>query len=140
MDRLIDANLNRLGEGLRLLEDVARFQMGDEPSYQELRRIRLELLEMPVPYRLKLLSMRDASGDFGADLEGEGEKMRPDMAGLISANARRVEQALRVLEEATKLPEYRFLEHTRFKKARFSVYSLEKKLLSALPHKEKLKD
>lgn len=137
MDRVIDANLNRLGEGLRLLEDVARFQMGDEPSYRKLRQLRLELLEMPAPYRLKLLFARDASGDVGADLDGTGDRMRSDIAGLISANARRVEQALRVLEEAAKLPEYRFLEHTRFKKARFSVYSLEKKLLSSHMHKDK---
>ncbi len=137
MDRVIDANLNRLGEGLRLLEDVARFRLDDKPSYSELRRIRLELLEAPASHRLTLLSSRDAPGDLGADVEGKGDKMRPDIPGLISANARRVEQALRVLEEAARLPEYRFLEHTRFKKARFSVYDVEKKLLSALSHKEK---
>ncbi len=136
MERVIDANLNRLGEGIRLLEDVARFKLGDETSFQELRHLRLELLEIPGPYRLKLLSGRDASGDIGADLEGEGDRMRSDLQGLISANACRVEQALRVLEEAARLPEYRFLDYKRFKKARFSMYSLEKKLLSHLVHNE----
>lgn len=137
MERAIDANLNRLGEGLRLLEDVARFQLGDDSSYSELRQLRLELLEMPSAYRLKLLQARDASGDAGADLEGVGDRMRSDIGGLVSANARRVEQALRVLEEAARLPEFRFMEHTRFKKARFSLYTLEKKLLSLVMREEK---
>ena len=137
MERVIDANLNRLGEGIRLLEDVARFELGDETSFQELRNLRLELLEIPGPYRLKLLSERDASGDIGADLEGEGDRMRTDIQSLISANACRVEQALRVLEEAARLPEYRFLDYKRFKKARFSLYSLEKKLLTRLMLKAK---
>lgn len=137
MHRAIDANLNRLGEGLRLLEDIARFHLKDEASYQELRSLRQELLEMPAPYRLKLLSAREASDDLGADPEGAGDRMRQDISSLISANSGRVEQALRVLEESAKLPEFRFLEYNRFKKARFSIYNLEKKLLSVLLHKEK---
>lgn len=139
MDRIIDANLNRLGEGLRLLEDVARFKLNDEAAYQKLRQLRLELLEIPSPYRLKLLSARDSSSDIGADLEGEGDKMRESLTDLISANANRVEQALRVLEETARLPEYRFLEHIRFKKARFSLYAIEKNMTARFSHQEKRK-
>src|SRR3990170_87894 len=92
---------------------------------------------MPASYRLKLLSARETSGDVGADLEGVGDRMRSDLIGLISANAQRVQQALRVLEETAKLPANRLLEHTKFKKARFSIYNLEKKLISAFLRIEK---
>ncbi|MBM2832289.1 MAG: hypothetical protein HW414_1341, partial [Dehalococcoidia bacterium] len=45
MQRIIDANLNRLAEGLRVLEDVARFVLNNEPLDQELMALRHQLRE-----------------------------------------------------------------------------------------------
>ncbi|MFQ5925353.1 MAG: thiamine phosphate synthase, partial [Dehalococcoidia bacterium] len=43
MLRLIDANLNRISEGLRLLEDVARFLVNDAALSEQLKSLRHEL-------------------------------------------------------------------------------------------------
>jgi thiamine-phosphate pyrophosphorylase len=63
-----------------------------------------------------------------------------DLLSLVTANARRVEEALRVIEELSKLPDLSAtLRSKDFEQARFKLYTLEKKLLSKLMRREKLK-
>ena len=40
--RIIDANLNRMGEGLRVLEDAARFLLNNAVLSEELKTLRHE--------------------------------------------------------------------------------------------------
>jgi len=56
------------------------------------------------------------------------------------ANARRVQEALRVLEELAKVPDTTpELDSEKFKKARFNLYTIERTLLSKLLRKDKVK-
>ena len=66
MLRLIDANLDRIGEGLRVLEDVARFILDDAALSEKLRVMRHELPRNGTPSREQLLAARDSVRDEGA--------------------------------------------------------------------------
>jgi len=131
MLRLIDANLNRALEGLRLLEDVARFLLNDAEISEQLKALRHELGADDPKLRARLLAARDSTADVGAFAEVPGEVKREDIIAIVTANAKRVEESLRVLEEFAKLPDIA-LNGGRFKQARFAVYEVERKLVSRL--------
>jgi thiamine-phosphate pyrophosphorylase len=130
--RAIDANLDRAAEGLRVLEDVARFFLNDTHLTEKLRSLRHRLRETGHSLETELLSARDAGGDVGAGAPAGG---RAGPADVVSANAKRVQESLRVLEELAQLPGSAWSSHT-FQEARFSLYSLEKELLSRLLRQE----
>lgn len=138
MLRLIDADLDRLGEGLRVLEDIARFLLDDAELCQQLKTLRHELFDGVFPLEQRLLSARRAGEDVGSSLKSPREEKGVDLPGVVVANARRVQESLRVLEEFAKLSDTPLpLEPLKFEKARFSIYELEKKLLSKLLRREK---
>jgi len=129
--RIIDANLNRIGEGLRVLEEFARLAMNDAALSQRLKDLRHRLLVTDSGLRARLLGARDAAGDVGAALEAPDQGEPRDAVAVITANARRVQESLRVLEEIARTPASG-LDTNNFKEARFAVYTLEKDLLSRL--------
>lgn len=129
--RIIDANLNRIGEGLRVLEDLARFVLGDAELTRELKDLRHKLLATDLEFQQRLLEARDPAGDVGADIKEATERELPV---AVIANARRVQEALRVMEELAKDTG---LDSERFKRARFSLYGLEVALLSRLLRRDK---
>ena len=55
--RIIDANLNRIGEGLRFLEDIARLMLNDVGLTGQLKAIRHAILESPLYFNQQLLQM-----------------------------------------------------------------------------------
>lgn len=134
MLRLIDANLNRLNEGLRLLEDVARFLLNDAAISQKLKNIRHELSEGIPSLQTALLSARDSEGDVTAF--AEENMQRSDVATVVTANARRVTESLRVLEEFSKLPDSNLAPES-FKRARFAVYEVERELIGRVLRRDK---
>jgi len=136
MLRLIDANLNRISEGLRILEDVARFLLNDANLSEQLKSLRHDLLGEDWALQRKLLLARDSVRDVGAFAQVPGELEREDLPAIVIANARRVQEALRVLEEFAKLPNQP-LNSARFKKARFALYEIERKLTSDLLRQNK---
>ncbi len=129
--RIIDANLNRIGEGLRVLEEFARLSLNDAALSQRLKDLRHRLAVTDAGLRTRLLGARDAAGDVGAAMEAPGQDEPRDATAIVTANARRVEESLRVLEETARTPETG-LDTNSFKEARFAVYTLEKDLLSLL--------
>ena len=134
MFRLIDANLNRLSEGLRLLEDVARFILNDADLSSRLKTMRHDLLPGDSIFQRKLLTARDSEGDVTAFSK---EKMtRVDLSDVIAANARRVAESLRVLEEVSKLPDSG-LDPMKFKRARFNMYTIARTLSGKVARREK---
>ena len=134
MFRLIDANLNRLSEGLRLLEDVARFILNDADLSSRLKIMRHDLLPSDSTFQRTLLSARDSEGDVTAFSK---EKMtRVDLSDVIAANARRVAESLRVLEEVSKLPDSG-LDPMKFKRARFNMYTIARTLSGKVARREK---
>jgi thiamine-phosphate pyrophosphorylase len=134
--RIIDANLNRIGEGLRVLEELARFVLNDSVLTQQLKNIRHDLLATGRPLQQQLLQARDAAGDVGAYLEAPGEERDGEPTQTIVANARRVQEGLRVLEE---LAQQVNLDPDKFKQARFDLYDIEPILLSRMLRRDKIK-
>jgi len=134
---MIDANFNRSSEGLRFLEDVARFILNDTALTQQLKNMRHNLANEAKSLGIKLLSQRDPEHDVGISTEAIPQQ---DLAGVITANAKRVQESLRVIEELAKLAEISpMLDTDRFQQARFALYALEQELVSRILRQDKLK-
>ena len=119
--RLFDANLNRAREGLRVIEDTARFVEVNPKIFTEARAARHKLDKITRDIYPELLRERDSHSDKGRTVK---EAKRPGLKALMSANFRRVEEALRVLEEYGKLVAPKAAPV--FKAIRYKIYILEK--------------
>jgi len=116
--QIIDANINRVTEGLRVIEEYTRFLTLQKKLTDQLAKLRKEISETEKEYLQDLLSR-------GTDVRAaEPPPQRKDIETLLRANFKRVEQGLRVLEEYTGNPFYT--------KKRFEVYALEKEILLSL--------
>jgi len=144
---MIDANLNRSSEGLRVLEDVARFLLNDAELSQRLRTLRHDLARETKSLSVGLLSQRDSERDVGhPHLIPPGEKKLnikttspQGLLDLVTANAKRVEESLRVVEELAKLPELSpMLNSVSFEQTRFALYTLERDLISRISRRDKI--
>jgi thiamine-phosphate pyrophosphorylase len=124
MLRIIDANLNRAREALRVLEDIARFVHDDRLTSSRLKSIRHSLTEALQPLAVSLIRARDVNGD----VQKFDRRARPEknLRGLTAANFKRAQEALRSLEEAITLITPAL--HPRFMSLRFQVYELERSL------------
>jgi thiamine-phosphate pyrophosphorylase len=143
--RIIDANLNRSSEGLRVLEDIARFLLNDVELRQRLRTLRHDLAQETKSLSIRLLSQRDSEHDVGQSLSSAERKLAMEITALqelmdlVKANAKRVQESLRVVEELAKLPEISpMLNSARFEQARFDLYTLERDLISRLSRRDKM--
>jgi len=125
--RLIDANLNRSREGLRVAEDISRFVLNQKKltrSFKSLRHaLSAERKKIDLG-RLSLLKSRSVKRDVGKKSTSR-EKSRKNIGDVFRANTERVKESLRVLEEITKLFDKKMSQ--RFKRMRFRLYELEKK-------------
>lgn len=135
--RIIDANINRLGEGLRVLEEFARLTLNNAALTRQLKEMRHKLVNIDSSLQIKLIQARDATGDVGSGMDVTGEDKSRDIAATIIANARRVQESLRVMEEISKTPELG-LDSEEYRKARFELYTIEKGLLSRILRREKI--
>ncbi|MGL5034962.1 MAG: thiamine phosphate synthase [Microcystaceae cyanobacterium] len=123
--RILDANLDRSREGLRIIEEWCRFAQEEAVLADRCKQMRQELARWHDPsFRLA----RDTVGDVGTALSHPQEETRQNIQQLLLANFGRVQEALRVLEEYGKLinPEMGIA----VKQMRYQVYSLESDLLS----------
>ncbi len=120
----MDANLNRCREGLRVLEDTARFVWNDEALFREFRSQRHSVDLLTRKHYPQLVSSRDSRGDRGRVM---GEQRRARFESVVAANLRRCAESLRVLEEYGKL--FSPSSGRKFKAIRFAVYDLEKDAL-----------
>ena len=137
--RIIDANLNRIGEGLRLLEEIARLLLNDVELTQRLKTMRHELLRKDISLTRQLLQARNAENDVGTNLQVPGEDKSQQLPLIVVANAKRVQESLRTLEELTKIPGTApELDPEKFKQARFTLYTIEQKLVARLLRRDKL--
>jgi thiamine-phosphate pyrophosphorylase len=134
--RIIDTTLDRTGEGLRLLEDIARFQLDDADLTRQLKNMRHELIATSPSLGRQLREARHADEDVGRDMKAEGQAGHRDLEAAISASAKRVQQSLRVLEELARTPDID-LETERYKQARFALYTIERQLISKLLRRDK---
>ncbi|TVQ60171.1 MAG: thiamine phosphate synthase [Phycisphaerales bacterium] len=128
--RLIDANANRCREGLRVMEDLARFALDDASLGEACKNARHELAAAVGVFDAGLLlSARDTPGDVGTETTTAGEAARPDAGSVAAAAGGRASEALRVLEEGAKLEG---VAHEPFERLRYAVYELDRRLRLAL--------
>ena len=127
LDRILDANVNRAAEGLRTLEEVARFILDDGALAQRCKNIRHQVRNV-LP--ATIVASRDVAGDVGTAYQS-GAQPRAHLIGHIRANAARAQEALRAAEEAARL--VGLPAAAVFETARYAAYSLESALLSRLP-------
>jgi thiamine-phosphate pyrophosphorylase len=129
--RIIDANVNRAREGLRVCEEITRFIIENPRLTSEIKTIRHSLKQ--ASQRLlplgRLLDGRDARGDIGKCIYGN-ELKREGCRDIFLANIQRVKESVRVLEEFSKLKN----EKTPliFKDMRYRLYEIEKKAFGKL--------
>ncbi len=120
MKRIIDANLNRATEGLRVIEEIARFILSDAELSARLKTIRHELQKFfDVEYDI-LLDSRDTLNDVGCNIINPDKKESLD--SIFKANFKRVEEAFRVLNQYASLDD----------SYRYRIYTIEKEMRSKL--------
>ena len=117
--RLIDANLNRLREGIRVVEDIFRYIYNDKQTALKLKELRHKARTNNY---IELLKTRDVKNDV-LRTSIKSEQNRADMNSILIANFKRAQESARVLEEFCKLISIEDSEN--FKYIRYELYNLE---------------
>ncbi len=161
MLRTLDAAANRAREGLRVVEDFVRFSLDDAHLSRLLKEMRHELTERLSDLdRFGLVAARDTLKDVGTSIKTPREQTRLLPIDVVVANCRRVEEALRTLEEFSKLllgntadaavgEESTNSPHARprlgdprlpahLEQLRYRLYTIEKALTTTLTSRERL--
>ena len=120
IERLIDANLNRLKEGIRVIEDINRYIYDDTSLTSTLKSLRHTL--QPA-YDKNRLRYRDIENDVQKKSIAS-ELIRSSIDDLIIANFSRAQESARVLEESFKLIDPSLSELC--KEVRYGLYGVEK--------------
>ncbi|MAD42498.1 MAG: thiamine-phosphate pyrophosphorylase [Arcobacter sp.] len=122
--RLIDANLNRLREGIRVVEDIFRYIYNDKQTALKLKNLRhLSRIDIYT----KMLETRDVKNDVLRE-SIKSEQNREDLYSILIANFKRAQESSRVLEEFCKLISVNDSEN--FKYIRYELYTLESVLIN----------
>ena len=130
--RIIDVNLNRSREGLRVCEDITRFLCASPALTSQLKsaRHRLTVLAKRFPTTSEcLLRARNSQQDIGKYLfsANRSKQKKSAIREIFLANIRRSQEATRVLEEFSKIIDKNIADS--FSRLRFKLYTLEKKVL-----------
>ncbi len=98
--RLLDVNVNRACEGLRVLEDLSKFVYQKENLAKDLRYLRHNIRKT---FGGSIEWARMAVPDMGLEISRTSKSLdaKADFSQLWVANACRVSEALRVIEECT---------------------------------------
>ena len=121
--RVIDANLNRLKEGVRVVEDILRYRDNNKELSSQLKALRHKAR---INETKELLEYRDSINDVLRS-STKSEQNRTDVVSILSANFKRAQESARVLEELYKLDNIEYSEN--FKYIRYELYNLEKKII-----------
>jgi thiamine-phosphate pyrophosphorylase len=134
--RILDASANRAREALRVIEDYCRFVLDDEFLTRQLKERRHELaaaLDEVVPGGLEA---RETIRDVGTAVSIETELKRNSLTEVVRANCKRLQEALRSLEEYGKLGGFEMA--TRIEKLRYDSYTLERVILLGARSRQRL--
>ncbi len=126
--RIVDVNLNRLTEGLRVVEDIVRLALEDKRLLAALRALRARVGRETRSLRRAVISHRSSETDPGRPDRFDRAK-RASLEEVLCANLKRCEEAARTLEEVLKIDEPKLA--ARLKAARFRLYDLEKRAVLA---------
>ena len=122
--RVIDANLNRLKEGIRVVEDILRYRDNNKQLSTKLKHLRHLAL---VDNSIELLKYRDSINDVLRE-SVESELQRDTVESIFTANFKRAQESCRVLEEIYKL--HTIQKSETFKHIRYELYDIEKIVMS----------
>lgn len=136
--RTLDAAANRAREGLRVLEDYTRFTLGDGHLTRVLKDLRHGLAQRMRSFGDAPLRHRDTPGDVGTTIHTTAEGERQTDFDLLAANIRRVQEALRTLEEFSKRIDPAAAEF--FGQSRYRCYTLEQALTTTARSRDRLAD
>ena len=138
--RILDANLNRTQEALRVCEEYARFLLESAPLCERWKQMRHRLRDAERQLRdaagRSPESCRDTAGDVGTKISAPTEFARADAVAVVKANIKRLQESLRVLEEYGKVvsPAAAAL----FEEMRYSIYDLENLMISGTELRKRL--
>jgi thiamine-phosphate pyrophosphorylase len=132
--RILDANLDRAREGLRVVEEWCRFGLNNIELAGLCKQLRQELGSW---HRHEFRLARDTPADVGTEITHIREEARANVTDVLRANLSRVQEALRVLEEYGKV--YSSAMGLACKHMRYQVYTLESQLLLQ-ERKQRLQD
>ncbi|MBI9013579.1 MAG: thiamine phosphate synthase [Clostridiales bacterium] len=130
MYRIIDANINRVSEGLRVVEDYMRFKKNNKLVATELREMRHQVRKL-FQDRL-LIHMRDSIRDVGNEISYNSRlDFKTSESELLTANIKRAQEGLRVIEEHLKIMGFYDISKS-YEKLRYHSYDLEKKIVKKM--------
>jgi thiamine-phosphate pyrophosphorylase len=121
--RVVDANLNRLKEGIRVVEDFLRYSKNNKELSSKLKSLRHSC---KIPDYKTYLKHRDSINDV-LKTSTKNEQTRADIEDILISNFKRAEESARVLEEIFKLEDINLSEI--FKSIRYQLYNIEKEVL-----------
>lgn len=132
MYRIIDVNINRVRESLRVIEDYARFSLNYELLFKRIKELRhgFVVAANSVFVPKALLAARDTEHDTGTVEPAVKRVKKTSQQHIVIANLKRLQEALRVLEEYSAI--YSAEAAKEFSTLRFQAYRLEKDLLPML--------
>lgn len=136
--RIVDANFNRAAEALRVLEEYCRFGLDDGHLTKRWKDLRHSLarIQSAIPAQ-DLLSSRNTTADVGTSVKTDQELSRNSILHVAQASSKRLEQALRSLEEYAKVLA---LPAQELEALRYQTYTLEKATLLTADSQQKLAD
>ena len=123
--QIIDANLDRAREGLRVLEDWARFGLGKEKFVEKIKNFRQILGKNHLEVYKQ---SRNHIEDKCKGLIHQEQFNRKTSEQIISSNSARVQEALRVIEEFSRLQNHELSKIAS--EIRYEIYTIEIDLLS----------
>ncbi|MEN9216847.1 MAG: thiamine phosphate synthase [Gloeomargarita sp. HHBFW_bins_162] len=129
--RILDANLDRAREGLRVIEEWCRLGLNQSQTAEWCKNYRQELARW---HRPEFREARNTQEDVGTALTHSQEIQRENMISLLQANFCRIQEALRVLEEYGKLVDVNLSQ--AMKQLRYQIYQLESQLLNKERHQK----
>ena len=130
LHRIVDANLNRVSEGLRILEDLARFYFEDASLSSRLKTLRHQVRKSCGNHTLTFIQSRDSVHDVGyPGSKGNSLDQKTNLYDLVIANSKRVQEGLRVIEENFHLLGFDNLAKA-YENCRYQAYELEQSLVS----------
>lgn len=121
--RVIDANINRLKEGIRVVEDILRYKDNNKELSSRLKSLRHKA---QIQETKELLKNRDSINDVLRP-STKSEQNRSTLEDILTANFKRAQESARVLEELYKLDNIDYSEN--FKTLRYELYNLEKEVM-----------
>jgi len=128
--RMIDANFNRAREAMRLMEEYCRFALNSTALTGRAKQLRHRLSGAVAGLDARLLAVaRDSRTDVGREMRISDQMTRDSLADCLTAAAKRLSEALRVLAESTRLIDTDLAD--LFETLRFDAYTLEKDIVLA---------